>query len=226
MTSPAWLRTVSVLLALIAGMAGIFVYRTYFSRYFFVMATRGAHGEESYEANLRQSMRMDPSYGHSHQMLARLMARRFRYGAAQQLQNDGMASFRTPQSFENMGRILSARGRDAEARSYLERASQMNPASVTALEQLASLAYRAGNSHSLEELTRQILRLDLNNLNALYLRAKDAERAGVRETALLNYQRISAGMNYMKGRKPESLLFKADEIRERLKELGGRAGNR
>jgi hypothetical protein len=48
----------------------------FFSRLYFVMATRGLHGEQYHEEYLRKAIAMNPSYGYANLDLARLMMRR------------------------------------------------------------------------------------------------------------------------------------------------------
>jgi tetratricopeptide (TPR) repeat protein len=205
--------------ALVLAGAGYLSATTYYGRFYDVMASRGVHGEEEYERNLRTALAYDDSYGYGNIKMAALMMRRGADGLALVHQERGMRSFNSVRTYAQLGSIQNRLGRLADAGESFERAAAMYPGYIDALEQLALLAYRAGDSNRLQELTAEIRNRDINNLDAYYLRAKDAERVGNTNAALLNYQLISASLARTRAMPAQSMFDRA-EIESRLKELG------
>jgi Tfp pilus assembly protein PilF len=199
-------------------MASYYSYATYLSRYDFVLAKMGQKSQESYEALLRRSFQRDPSHGYANLELARMLIFQRKYGAARTFQEQGMESFRPMRAYEQMGTIAARLGDLEEAKRYFTYATLMFPNNVQAFEQLAFLAYEQKDSERLDTLIDEILRLDMLDLNAFYLRARDAERMGQTDSALLNYEFISAELSRVAVRSGRQ-LFDPQEIRSRLLEL-------
>ncbi|MBX7245627.1 MAG: hypothetical protein K1X53_09005 [Candidatus Sumerlaeaceae bacterium] len=191
---------------------------SYYGRYYFVSATRGVHDEAKHEQDLKKALSYDPSHGYANLALARLMLKREAFGGALQYQQQGMESFLPLRGYVQMGTILEKLGRAKDAEDYYNKAVRMDPSSIEALERLALLAFRAQDSVRLESLASEIRRLDLNNVNSLYLLARDAERTNNLGVAYQNYQNIS----FILSRKQAgsgALLFKPEDIGASMTDL-------
>jgi tetratricopeptide (TPR) repeat protein len=198
--------------------AGYLSVQTFVGRYYFVSSFRGLITGDEHERYLRSALQHDPSLGYGNMALARVMIRRGAYGAALACQETGMKSFNSVRGHEQLGTILDKLGRTQDAEDTFSRALSMHPDDVVALERLAKLAYEAGASERVNDLTDQILRLELNNINAYYLRAKDAERQANWSRAFLNYQMVSA-LSARSKRVAEQAFFDPREIEERLLDI-------
>lgn len=211
-------RAVFACLVLATPVFSVLVYRTFYARYYFVTATWGVHTQEVYEQRLRDSEALDPSFGEPGMKLSQLLRRRGDLEAAMSQQRVSMESFQPYDTFEQLGRNYEAAGKMGDAKRTFSRMSRMHPGDVRPLEWLAVLAVRDRDSSEATRLTREILRLDMSNLNAPYLRAKDAEMAGDYNTALSNYQIIGSALSRTP-KPPPNLLFKPEEIEKQLIEV-------
>jgi tetratricopeptide (TPR) repeat protein len=194
---------------------GYFSVTTFYGRFFDVMASRGVHTTEVYESRLKRALDFDPSNGYVRIKLARLAMRQNADGLALSLQLEGMKTFSSVRSYGQLGSIYMRLHKDKEARETFQRAVRMNPQYIEALEQLGILALKSKNSQELYEVTEELRKRDIKNLNVYYLRAKDAEYAGRTNVALLNYQIISAEL-FRRKKFPERAMFTQDEVRERI----------
>lgn len=197
---------------------GYFAGTTFYGKYFDVMASRGVHTAQVYEERLKKALQFDPTNGYVRVKLARLAMRQGADGLALEFQREGMKSFSSVRSYGQLGSIYMRLKKDRDAVETFQKAVRMNPSYLEAWEQLAVLALKEGDSQRLAEITGEIQRRDLKNLNVYYLRAKDAERRGNVNAALLNYQILSAELTRRKTQ-PERSMFAPDEIRRRIQEL-------
>lgn len=168
-------------------------FKGYFARYHTV-AARVAPNAHEYDLSLKRALAFDPSFNYANQLMAQYALREGKLGAAREYQTSAMRSFVSVTGLERMGIILSRLGDREGAREHLEMAVRVQPGNVSAMEQLALFAFDENDSDRLQELTAEILRSDLENLNAHYLRALDAQRSGNPEAALHSLQRVSAGL--------------------------------
>ncbi len=209
-------------MALIAALAlwgcGYFSVTTFYGKYFDVMASRGVHTAQVYEDRLKKALSFDPTNGYVRLKLARVAMRQGGDGLALTHQLEGMKSFSSVRGYGQLGSICMRLKRDREAEEAFLKAVRMNPNYIEAWEQLAILTLKAGDSRKLHEITDEILRRDFKNLNAYYLRAKDAERRGDTNAALANYQRISAEL-VRRGSEVERALFTIEEVRKQIQRL-------
>ncbi|MGB9692533.1 MAG: tetratricopeptide repeat protein [Candidatus Sumerlaeaceae bacterium] len=204
--------------AILLWVLGYVAVTTFYGKYFDVMASRGVHSPQVYEERLKRALHFDPTNGYVALKLARVAMRQGADGLALNYQREGMKSFSSVRSYGQLGSILMRKTFDREAAETFERAVRMNPNYIEAWEQLGILALRAGESQNLQQVTEEIRRRDLRNLNVYYLRAKDAERRGDTNGALLNYQIISAELA-RRNKMPERPMFSRDEIQSRIKQL-------
>jgi cytochrome c-type biogenesis protein CcmH/NrfG len=211
-------RIFALVAALLLWVVGYYSVTTFYGKYFDVMASRGVHTEQVYEERLKRALQFDPSNGYVLLKLARVAMRQGGDGLARNLQLEGMKSFSSVRAYGQLGSIYMRLKSDRDAEEAFLRAVRMNPNYVEAWEQLAILALKAGDSQRLQELTDEIRRRDMNNLNVYYLRAKDAERRGDVNAALLNYQIISAEL--MRRQTPgERAMFTPEEVRANIRQL-------
>ncbi len=212
-------RILSFSAALILWVMGYFVASTFYGKYFDVMASRGVHTAQVYEERLKRALHFDPTNGYVALKLARVAMKQGADGLALNYQREGMKTFSSVRAFGQLGSIFMRKKFDREAAETFERAVRMNPNYIEAWEQLGILALRSGDSEKLQQVTEEIRRRDLKNLNVYYLRARDAERRGDMNAALLNYQIISAEVTRRGGKIPERTMFSIDEVRAKIKEL-------
>lgn len=216
-------RPVAVVALVAFALAAFLATQNFYGLFYFVLANYEARSPQQHIELLQQSLAHDSSMGYANLMLARTEMAKGNYAEAENLQETGMRSFSSVRGYEQAATIQLKLGHRAEARELFREAHLMNPADVPTLEQLAAIAWQENDPVTLEELTREMLRLDLNNLNALYFRAKDAERRQNWNAALLNYQTISARMTQSKVK--QGLFFTTEEIQQRIADLRTRAGN-
>jgi len=211
-------RILAFLSAIALWLLGYFAATTFYGKYFDVMASRGVHTTQVYEERLKTALKFDPSNGYVRVKLARLAMLQGADGLALEYQREGMKSFSSVRSYGQLGSIYMRLKRDRDATETFEKAVRMNPNYIEAWEQLGVLALKQGDSQRLAEVTQEILRRDLKNLNVYYLRAKDAERRGDTNAALLNYQLVSAELTRRKS-PGERAMFTPEEIRKKVIEL-------
>lgn len=193
-------------------------YTTFYGKYFFVMALRDARTAAEHEQYLYKAIRHDPSFGYANQAVARLLIRQQKYAAALDYQERGMETFRAVRSYQQLGTIYHRMRRLDEAEKAFTSALHMHPRSADTLEHLAVIALERGSSARVNELTARILDFDMNNIDVYYLRARVAERAGNKDAAYANLQRVAAALSRNRS-SAESSLFTYDEIAARLAEL-------
>jgi tetratricopeptide (TPR) repeat protein len=218
-TMNKWYRPAAALGIIVLLVLGWFAFSGFFARYYFVVATRGAHDQHRHEEYLRKALTMNPTFGYANLALARLTMMQNKYGAAMELQRAGMESFRPFRAYQQLGTIHERLGEPDRATAEFERSRRMYPNDVVVLERLAALAFRQRDEQGLLRHTDELLRYDLNNLNALYLRARSAEQHGNSAAAFLGYQLISIELSRIAGRPDRPLLFDSDEITSRLQIL-------
>jgi hypothetical protein len=88
------------------------------------------------------------------------------------------------------------------------------------MEQLALVAISQGDSAAVEYWTDAIRNRDFTNLNAQYLRARDAERLKNQNGARTLYQQISSQIHSL-DTLPPGTLFSRNEITRRLADSEG-----
>lgn len=189
---------------------------SFHAQFYFVMSTRGVHDVEHHEQYLRKALAKNPSFGYANLSLARLMMQNGKYGAALAFQREGMLAFRPYKSYQQLATIHERLSNPAEATKEFRRALRMYPSDVVTLERLASLAFRDDDTNQLEKYADDLLRYDLNNLNALYLLGRQAERHGNVEAAFRQYQTISTELVRIQNKPERPLLFEPQEISSRL----------
>ena len=162
---------------LLAG--GVLSCREFLAQYYTVEA-QSAGSREQHHGALARALEFEPEYNWASLLMARLMLRTEAYGGAQAYQRRAMRSYCTIGAIEQMGSIQKRLGNHEDARNHFQKAARVNPGNVRALTQLALLAYETRNLGELEQLTADILRHDLGNLDAHYLRAAAAERGATR----------------------------------------------
>ena len=193
MTPQPVMRCAFAVAVLAALLATPVAFSGYYARYHTV-AARVAPNAHEYDRSLKRALAFDPSFNYANQLMAQYALREGKLGAAREYQAAAMRSFVSVTGLERMGVILSRLGEREAARELLEMAARVQPGNVSALEQLALFAFDENDSDRLQEVTGEILRSDLENLNAHYLRALDAQRTGNPEAALHSLQRVSAGL--------------------------------
>jgi tetratricopeptide (TPR) repeat protein len=134
-----------------------------------------------------------------------------------------MQSFRPFRAYQQQATIEERRSRPLAAVDLYERALLMHPTDITSLERLALLAYRINDREKLERAIDNLLRVDLNNLNAYYLRALEARRSGTAATEFRNLQFISTELARRQPERP--LLFSEDIVATRLRVLASGGAN-
>ena len=193
MTPQPVMRCAFAAVVVAALLAAPVAFSGYYARYHTV-AARVAPNAHEYDRSLKRALAFDPSFNYANQLMAQYALREGKLGAAREYQAAAMRSFVSVTGLERMGVILSRLGEREGARELLEMAARVQPGNVSALEQLALFAFDENDSDRLQEVTGEILRSDLENLNAHYLRALDAQRTGNPEAALHSLQRVSAGL--------------------------------
>ena len=193
------------------------IFHGYYARYH-TMAARVAPTSTEYTKALNRALIHYPQFNYANQLMAQYALRENRLGAALEYQRAAMESFVSVTSIERMGTILSKLNRRDAARDQLEKAARIHPGSVGALEQLAFFAYDEGDSVRLQSLTAEILRYDLENINAWYLRALDAWKTGNLESALTYLERVSAALS-KEGESTRRFAGTRFEVDRRLTEL-------
>lgn len=211
-------RTLALVAAVGLWLTGYLAATTFYGKFYDVMASRGVHGSDVYEARLKRALEFDPTNGYVRLKLARLAIRQGADGLALAYQLEGMKSFASVRAYGQLGSIQMRLRKNEAARQAFERAVRMNPNYIEAWEQLAILALAEGRSRELQDITEEIRRRDFKNLNVYYLRAKDAERNGDSNSALLNYQIISAELA-RRAKPPERSMFTIEEIRAKIDTL-------
>jgi tetratricopeptide (TPR) repeat protein len=210
-------RAAHALAALLLLWASVVAARGFYSQFFTVEAQTAGSREQHQRALLR-ALEFDLEYNWANLLMARLMLRYEAFGGALEYQEAAMQSHRTVGAVEQMGSIQKRLGNTGAARTQFQKAVRINPGNVRALTQLALLAYDAGDLAELEQLTAEILRHDLGNLDAHYLRALAADREGNTAAAVLAYQRVSAGL--LRGEDAgRGTLFTKEAVEKRLREL-------
>ncbi|AXA36203.1 MAG: hypothetical protein KatS3mg130_1362 [Candidatus Sumerlaea sp.] len=213
------MRKLWATICLLAGLGflliGYYTGSTYYGRLYDVMASRGVHSIDVYEARLKRAVGYDPTYGYARAKLAQYYLRHGTSSMALNEQLKAMETFNSVRNFAQLGTIYLRFGKEKEAKETFERAVRMNPNFIEGWERLALLALREGDSERVQELTGEILRRDVKNLNAYYLRAKDSEQRGDLNGALLNYQMISAEL-YRRKSPLKDAMFTEKDIREKL----------
>ena len=213
----AWrLICASFLICLVA--LHICVWRNYMGAFSLVRSTRGVHTEEYAVQQLDKAVNYDQTQGYAYILLAKNFIQRSDAEKALELQELGMRSFLSVRTYAQLGLIYELLGRSTDAREMYTKALRMNSKNVDVLQRLAVLAYDAGDSATLRDYADQIHNLDMNNVNATYLLAKDMERRNDREGALRNYIGISTVMSRIKtlGSKP---VFTDEDIQDSIRRL-------
>jgi tetratricopeptide (TPR) repeat protein len=211
-------RILSLVLLFLLLCAGALSLNTFYGRYYFMLSQRGSQTPAQHEFRLHEAVKFDPTYGYASQALARMLIREGKYGASLDYQLQGMKTFRTIRSFEQLGSIYENLNRYGDAHAMFQSAVEMNPREIPALEHLTLIALHQKNSRDVAEYTREILKYDINNLNAYYFRARDAELHNNLPAAYANYQRIAAALSSSRELQKDA-IFTPAEIGNRLKEL-------
>jgi hypothetical protein len=215
----------SRLLALAAGVGLLwFASRGYYSQYELVSARLGEKSLTQYENLLNQSLDYDPSNGRASAERAAYLTAQKKYDTALVAQAQSMQSYRTLTSYEQLGRIEERLAEQAttetkqthsrRAREYFEKAERVRPGNITALEHLMVLAYRSGENDVAESYASELARLDMDNPNAIYVRALIADRNRNFRAAYGLYQRIASLREVPKG-----AFFTPAVVQERLNQL-------
>lgn len=216
-------RIILIVVGLIMIPLWYFAIGSYFARYNFVTAKYGNHSVDEYERRLKQSLEHDPAFGYANLEIAALMIRRAKYGAALEYQEKAMESFRPIDAYHQMAGIQERLGHLDAARDYYEMAARMKPGNILAMERLANLAYNAKDAGKLDELSRDIFHADPEDVNALYLLARQAERDRNWEAAYLNYERILIILSRdTPGKTRDGMFFQRDDVISRVTELSRR----
>jgi Tfp pilus assembly protein PilF len=217
--APRPLRRVRVALILLSLLSLVTAWqgaRAFYGLFYVTVARVGPRDPLVLERNLRRALEHDPAAGRANVELARLLNSPGSYGAALDHLRRGMLTFRPISSYLQLGLLLHRIGnRTDEAKTALEAAVRMNPGNIRAMEQLAIIAISEGDSKSVERWTDAIRYRDFSNLNALYLRARDAERLGNLTGARTLYQQISSLIYHMDSL-PAGTLFSREEIQRQL----------
>jgi lipopolysaccharide biosynthesis regulator YciM len=194
--------------------------RAFYGQLYVSVARNGTRDLNAREQFLRRAIAHDPAAGRANVELARLLDKSDSYGAALQHLQIGMRTFRPISSYLQLGLLLDNIGKKDEARSVLESAVRMNPGNIRAMEQLALVAISQGDSAAVEYWTDAIRNRDFTNLNAQYLRARDAERLKNQNGARTLYQQISSQIHSL-DTLPPGTLFSRNEITRRLADSEG-----
>lgn len=217
MRSGLLIRAAAALLIVMLVPGLVYAMRTYAGLYEFMRARRGVHTAQEFEERLWRTIELYPAYGYARLMIARSMLTAGAHAAALEQQRAGMRHFRPLMAYAQMGSILANMQQYDAARAEFEMVARLNPRSVAPLEQLAYIALRDRDRARLARVTDEILRIDMNNVNAWYLRAQEAEQNQNIGTAITYYQRVSAMLQG--GEPPRGAVFTKRQLEDRLRML-------
>jgi lipopolysaccharide biosynthesis regulator YciM len=181
----------------------------YYSGYYLVAATQGEKSLAEYERLLRRAIEHDATNGRARMEIARLLYAQKKFEAARSEELLAMESFRPLSAYEllgiteeKLGESAAGEGKAAHlanAKRLFEKAERVRPGNTSALERLMLMAFKSGNDAELEVLARQVTRSQADNVNATYVTAVAAERAGNLRAAYGRYQRITSLRELPKG---------------------------
>lgn len=225
---PGW---VALIVSGLFAVAGITSWMVYSSQMSVVRALRGATTTTEHEYRLRRAVSLDSSNGLARLQLARAASVKRQHSEALDLHKEGMKTYRPFSSYEELGRLQErmAAGEPARreefqtmARKTYEDALLLHPGDLSLLKRLAELCLRQGDRDGVMEYTEAILKRSLNDLDAVFFRALDAEAAGEYQRSYRLIQQIAGRSSGAASRyyTTESLAAK----RRALESLGARRG--
>lgn len=215
-----WNRWLCVVLMFGAAVSSCLVYASQMS---VVRALRGATTSTEHEYRLRRAVSLDSSNGLAKMQLSRVASVARRYDEAMDLHVSGMQTYRPFSSYEELGRLyereaaadpqnavkLQAAAHDTYAKALL-----LYPGDISLLKRMAELSIRVRDREGVTEYTEAILNRSLNDPDAVYFRALDAEAAGEVQRAYRLFQQVAT-----RSREGISRYYSPDSLKEKLKAL-------
>jgi Tfp pilus assembly protein PilF len=195
--------------------------RSYLSDYYVVAATRGEKSAGEFEEFLRKALSLNSDSAPANSEFSKMLVKKKDFAEALRYHQTAMEAFRPLAFYEQRGYIyelLSNEAKEpAEKRRYTDLSATdfefvvgVNPVDLSSWENLMLKAYRENDDKRLDELARQVMTLDRDNQNAIYLRALAAERAGNFRAAYNLLQTLATSRE--NGRR---LFFKPEDVRNR-----------
>lgn len=210
--------------AIFAALLAVFIVavRSYGGVYLFFEARLGPKTMADYQGLLLKSAELNPNHGRTWLYLSNLNTLEQNHVKAANQLGRAAESYRPWQAMEQRGiigeHLAAADPGSTESLKHLETVREhyagvlaVHPNYVQGLARRGRRALRDGNWNLLHEMADRITAIDMNDMNATWLKARAAEEQGDGDAARMLYQKISSAGSY-----PAESLFTPEEIEQKL----------
>lgn len=197
--------------------------RSFGSQYDYALAQRGRKTIGDYRGYLERSIALNGGNGLSRFFYANLLGAEGECDAATEELNLSRENYRPWSSWEQDGILHECLAQSAStsktqamhllaAKKSYEELAMMRPEYVQVRERMARMSVGTGDTTESIRLAWSILRIDMNNLNAVYVLAKAYEMNHEFSRALGKYEVIAAAKSI-----PVTSIFQRDEITSKIR---------